>query len=514
MTDRTNKYRELAELSAEIARCGRCGFCQSVCPVYQVSHLENSVARGRNMFAKGLVSGTLEFAREDEAFFTDCLLCRACVEVCFSGVRTDEVALAGRRTGRRLRGVSPAYKYVFERLLTDPDRLGARLRLMRTKKDAAFKGLRSALGVLGWLAPVRVETAAKKLEQASRLLVEIPESFLRERLAGRRKARGKPVRNAVFFVGCGTNFMFPETGEASIALLEAAGYETHIAQNVCCGLPAFAHGALGAARNLALKNLQMLSDTGDCIVVTDCSSCASFLKDYPKMLSAEGRCGEELAARAEHFSSRVRDIVEILGATVGETGNVSDGPPTFAPTTTRESMKAERSWDSAMENRHSPCISSHMSEPFGAFKANAVGISSEGAFYRDHDAGQPPLTVTFHDPCHLSRHQNLSATAQNVLRALPSVDFLEMNESDWCCGGAGAFAVEHPDLSVQILQRKLANAKSSGAAVIATTCPSCIMQLRAGLATGGPSSRDEAGTQNRLRVRHLVEIVRDTHRLR
>ncbi len=82
------RYHEIAEFSQEIAHCGRCGFCQEVCPVYQVSAEESGVARGRNVFASELISGGLDLSRRDEAFFSECLLCRACVDICFSGVNS------------------------------------------------------------------------------------------------------------------------------------------------------------------------------------------------------------------------------------------------------------------------------------------------------------------------------------------------------------------------------------------------------------------------------------------
>ncbi len=131
------RYHELAALSQEIARCGRCGFCQEICPVYHVSSDECGVARGRNMYASELLSGRLDLSRRDGAFFSECLLCRACVDMCFSGVRTDEIVLAGRRLRRRMRGSSPVRDHIFERLLPDHRRLG---RLVRASGRTGRQG--------------------------------------------------------------------------------------------------------------------------------------------------------------------------------------------------------------------------------------------------------------------------------------------------------------------------------------------------------------------------------------
>jgi glycolate oxidase iron-sulfur subunit len=110
--------------------------------------------------------------------------------------------------------------------------------------------------------------------------------------------------------------------------------------------------------------------------------------------------------------------------------------------------------------------------------------------------------VTFHDPCHLSRHQKLSLQARKILRSLPGIEFIEMREADWCCGGAGAFALEHPNLSLQILERKVRNIEQSGADIVATTCPSCMMQLRSGLI------RAENGATRQVQVMHVVDLLR------
>jgi Fe-S oxidoreductase len=113
------------------------------------------------------------------------------------------------------------------------------------------------------------------------------------------------------------------------------------------------------------------------------------------------------------------------------------------------------------------------------------------------------LRVTFHDPCHLSRHQKLSQAAREALRLLPGIEFIEMKEADWCCGGAGAFSVEYPDLSLQILERKVRNIEESGARIVATTCPACMMQLQSGLRQSGAAAR------RLVQVKHLVELARD-----
>ena len=85
--------------------------------------------------------------------------------------------------------------------------------------------------------------------------------------------------------------------------------------------------------------------------------------------------------------------------------------------------------------------------------------------------------MTYHYPCHLTRGQGVKDAPREVLEALPQVDFVEMAEADRCCGGAGAFSLSHYDLAKAIGTRKVGCIAASGAEIVATSCPSCIMQL-------------------------------------
>lgn len=90
-------------------------------------------------------------------------------------------------------------------------------------------------------------------------------------------------------------------------------------------------------------------------------------------------------------------------------------------------------------------------------------------------------TVTYHDPCHLKRGQNVSTEPREVLQAIPGVEFKEMKEADMCCGSAGSFSFMKYDISMKILDRKISYAQETEADYIATSCPSCNMQLTYGI---------------------------------
>jgi glycolate oxidase iron-sulfur subunit len=87
------------------------------------------------------------------------------------------------------------------------------------------------------------------------------------------------------------------------------------------------------------------------------------------------------------------------------------------------------------------------------------------------------LRLTYHDPCHLARGMHVTTQPRKLLSSLPGVELVEMNESDKCCGGGGAFSIYHPDLSRAVGKHTAESIAKSGADVIVTGCPSCIMQL-------------------------------------
>jgi len=94
------------------------------------------------------------------------------------------------------------------------------------------------------------------------------------------------------------------------------------------------------------------------------------------------------------------------------------------------------------------------------------------------------VTFTYHDPCHLGRGQGIKKQPRELLRA--AGNYVEMEAADLCCGGAGTFHMDYPDVSSEILSKKQKNIEKTGAAVVVTGCPTCLVQLsKAAKASGG-----------------------------
>src|SRR5207249_2694799 len=79
----------------------------------------------------------------------------------------------------------------------------------------------------------------------------------------------------------------------------------------------------------------------------------------------------------------------------------------------------------------------------------------------NRDLGAIEETVTYQEPCHLAHAQKVSAQPREVLRAIPGLTLVEMQESSMCCGSAGIYNLTNPGMSKALQQRKLDNATAT-----------------------------------------------------
>lgn len=98
---------------------------------------------------------------------------------------------------------------------------------------------------------------------------------------------------------------------------------------------------------------------------------------------------------------------------------------------------------------------------------------------------EPPMRplnrrVTYHEACHLVHGQKISSQPREILRCLPGVELVELFESTWCCGSAGIYNITHTDTALALLERKLDHLEATGAEVVATANPGCLIQLEYG----------------------------------
>jgi glycolate dehydrogenase iron-sulfur subunit len=255
----------------------------------------------------------------------------------------------------------------------------------------------------------------------------------RERFSEVNEPRGQVRGRVLYFTGCATNYVFDDIGRAVLKVLTRMGYRVEIpADQVCCGLPMALQGDPELARNNILRNLDLLDREDVDAVITDCATCGSALG------SEYGPILEELdedTARARGLAAKTKDISLFL-------------------------------WE-------------HRTEL-------ALLLAREGE----------PRKVTYHAPCHLRNHQGVLGEVERLLSILPGVEYVRTPDFDMCCGGGGTFFYDHPEISRQMVDKKIVNARASGAVLWATGCPGCRINL------AGNLSDDD-----RLEVVHPGQVV-------
>lgn len=111
-------------------------------------------------------------------------------------------------------------------------------------------------------------------------------------------------------------------------------------------------------------------------------------------------------------------------------------------------------------------------------------------------------TVTYHDSCHLAHGQKVVSQPRQLLQAIPGLKLVELPESSWCCGSAGIYNLIQPEMAGQLLDRKLKHIRSTGAAIVATANPGCLLQLINGAKARGLP----------LRLAHPITLLAEAYR--
>ena len=265
----------------------------------------------------------------------------------------------------------------------------------------------------------------------------LPEKLSAAPLPELAPATTEPKRGRVGFIrGCVASVLFGDTNAASVALLNRAGYDvlTPPTQG-CCGA-LYAHsGSLSRARACARHNIAVFEPYALDAIITNAAGCGSTLKEYGHLLAGDPAWAE----RAARFSAKVKDLSEWLAR------------PELLQT-----------------GRH-PLRITHYA-----------------------------LRVTLHDACHLAHAQRITKPPRDLLRAVAGENFVELPESDVCCGSAGSYNLTEPEMAERLQRRKIENILQTGAQVVVTTNPGCILQIQAGLR--------KAGAEH-VRVRHLADFL-------
>ena len=399
----------------ESSKCIGCGTCLTNCPVYAQDHREEVTARGRNRHIGDLLA--LPGSEKAAGDIGKCLLCGRCTMVCPRGIRNDLIVATLRQRLVARNGLPFAKKIAFRKIMQDRAMMGRSVR-MAARLQKFLPG--EACVVVGNAECAAVPTVRRlplffSALAKGRRLPAVANVFLSETLPEFIPTAGHfgVCRRVVYFSGCATEFVLPRTGEAIVRVLTEAGMDVLFPHaQGCCGLAAFANGDAETASAMARRNLEVLEKLEADDIVTGCATCGSALRDIWPRL---GRDPEE-RARFTALAAKVRDASEVI---------LSAADPGAFPCRSRL--------------------------PRGT-------------------------TITWHEPCHLGRHQKVSREPLTILRRTFGEDFHELKETG-CCGFGGSFNLYHYSTSKAISALKAQNLRETAAECVVTSCPGCLIQL-------------------------------------
>lgn len=111
-----------------------------------------------------------------------------------------------------------------------------------------------------------------------------------------------------------------------------------------------------------------------------------------------------------------------------------------------------------------------------AFSAKVKDVS-EVLVEAELPLGELSETVTYHDACHLAHGQKVRSQPRELLARIPGLTLVELPDSDLCCGSAGVYNLLEPDIAQELARRKVERIRETGARIVATGNPGCVMQI-------------------------------------
>jgi glycolate oxidase iron-sulfur subunit len=252
-----------------LEKCVRCGSCRTVCPVFNVTREEPSVARGKIFLANMINQGVVELDREAAHFFNLCTTCLRCAESCPVMVDYEKIIIPARSLAVEKFGLPPE-KRAAVKLFSNRNLLEA-----ATKLSAPFVKLltKSSQSFQNRLLPFKLPNLGKVL---------IPEPKAKpfndkDRWHRVDREKGK----VLFFTGCMFNNFYTQTAENVVKVLNALGYSVFVPrEQYCCGAPALFSGDLKTFEELREKNLKVFKELNVDFVVTACATCGHVLKSF------------------------------------------------------------------------------------------------------------------------------------------------------------------------------------------------------------------------------------------
>ncbi len=434
--------------------CVHCGFCLPACPTYVRLADENDSPRGRLHLMRAVVEGRL--TPESEAFQTHidrCLGCRACEPVCPSSVEYGVLLEAARETIYRARR-TPVVVRVLLAVFSSRTWTNWSMRLARVVRGVGFAGMGARRIPKGRLLhPVRFGLAMLEASRDQPFPVASPSSSGASSPSG--SEAGSADGSSVMSSGTSSDGASPrvESGRGRVAILRG-----------CVQAGLFARVNDATERVLTANGYEVIEVRGQ--------GCCGALHTH----AGDAVGARELArANVRALTAAGVDYVAVnaagCGAALKEYGHLLE-----ADAECREGAAA---------------------------LADSTRDISELLAGDTLRVGAPlPVRATYDAACHLCHAQGLRQEPRALLEAIPELDVVPLQDEEECCGGAGIYGITHAELGGDIGADKVSAVLATGAEIVATGNPGCMMQIGAGLLLEGSD----------VVARHPVELLDESYR--
>jgi glycolate oxidase iron-sulfur subunit len=450
---------ELLEQEEKLLNCVHCGFCLPVCPTYSRLGDEADSPRGRLHFMQAVVDGRLDPGSEAFAHHLDrCLGCRACESVCPSGVEYGHLLEGAKEVLGRARPKGVLDRFL-PAVMANSSLLGPFMVMARALRHSRIPEMTvrrlPSRGVLGQIRLGLGMMAATADWRA---------------LGGREHSR------RVTRLGSAGVLTGGEASGGGGPRTDGTGFGTGRSETLGGGAPTatllgcIQEGLLARVNRATCRALEV---NGYPTVDVPGQGCCGAIHAHTGDLE---RARSLARANIRAFEASGVQIIAVnaagCGATLKDYPHLLADDPDFGPRATALAKKVR-----------------DVSELLGR-----EGVRK----------GAPlSLTVTYDAPCHLLHAQRISEEPEFLLRAIPGLCLIPLANHDECCGGAGVYGITHPDLGGWIGDDKVRAVLETGAAVVATGNPGCMMQIGAGLMAVG----------SEVRVVHPIELLDESYRL-
>jgi glycolate oxidase iron-sulfur subunit len=433
------------DISAEANQCVACGLCLPHCPTYRITQSEADSPRGRIALMSGVAERRIPMNERFALHMDRCLTCRACEAACPNHVRFGRLMDGARAMiassppdlPKEKTGVRKSWfrRWAESELISKPARIDALRPLLHFYQRRGVQSAVRRFGLLGQTKLALLEAQLPLVDKPCSLSGETSSAGSWQQLY---PSIGKPRGEVGLFLGCVARLTDAATLNAAIWVLNHLGYVVHVPHaQTCCGALHQHGGDMQAAARLAHENSMAFDELNLDAIISTASGCGVQLAEY--------------SFPSAFQQSRKPSLLQ----QEAEKNGVEDSLP---------------------------------GKPVRKFMTKVVDMSAflaaaEG--WDDVKLTPLPHKILVHEPCSLRNVLRGAAHPYRVLERIPGAVIEPLAGNAQCCGAAGTYFLDQPEMASILLRDKITALNVSGPRYLATSNVGCAMHIASALREAG-----------------------------